>query len=272
MEERRLAVQGIDMRWLEEGEGDRVVLVHGIPASPRLWRHVVPWLEGVRALAWEMVGYGASWAAGERRDISVKAQARYLLDWLDALRVERAVLVGHHLGGGVVQIAAVERPERCAGLVLTNSIGYDSWPIGMVKALAAAAPIVRRVPRPVMRSLIAGFIRPGHDNAERARESIGEHRLNYDHPQGAPSFARQVSSLRTADTLEVAPRLPELGLPAAVVWGGADRFQTLDYGRRLADDLGSEFDVIPEGKHFVPEDHPERVADAVQAVAAEARR
>ena len=64
------------------------------------------------------------------RDISVKAQAGYLLDWLGALGIGRAVLAGHDLGGGVVQIAAFWRSELCAGLVLTNSAttpGRSRW-------------------------------------------------------------------------------------------------------------------------------------------------
>ena len=64
MDEERRNVGGIPMRWLERGTGLPVVLVHGIPTSPRLWRHVIPKLEGVRVLAWEMVGYGDSFAAG----------------------------------------------------------------------------------------------------------------------------------------------------------------------------------------------------------------
>jgi pimeloyl-ACP methyl ester carboxylesterase len=52
--------------------------------------------------------------------------------------------------------------------------------------------------------------------------------------------------------------------------GGADRFQKLCYGRKLARDLGAEIDVIEEGKHFVPEDHPDRVAVAIRSVIKEA--
>lgn len=49
------------MRWEEEGEGTPVVILHGIPTSPRLWRHVVPLVASsdggnARCLAWEMVG------------------------------------------------------------------------------------------------------------------------------------------------------------------------------------------------------------------------
>ncbi len=197
MREQRLDVAGIAMRWLEQGEGAPVVLLHGIPTSPRLWRHVVPHLDGVRALAWEMVGYGDSWQAGASRDISVRAQAAYLLDWLDALAIERALLVGHDLGGGVAQIAAVRRPDRCAGLVLTNSIGYDSWPIPMVKALAALSGIVARLPRPALRALLAGFIKPGHDSSERARSrSVRTCRATTTRREQPRSRARRARSTR----------------------------------------------------------------------------
>jgi pimeloyl-ACP methyl ester carboxylesterase len=62
-------------------------------------------------------------------------QADHLLAWLDHLDIERAVLAGHDLGGGVAQIAAVHQPRWCAGLVLANAICYDSWPIPSVRAL-----------------------------------------------------------------------------------------------------------------------------------------
>lgn len=87
-----------------------------------------------------------------------------------------------------------------------------------MKALAALQGVVARLPRPVLRALLRGFVRPGHDSIERARDAIREHLPSYDHPRGAAAIARQVGSLRTEDTLEIAPRLPELGFPAAPVW------------------------------------------------------
>ncbi len=127
--ERTSVVEGVRMRWLEHGQGYPVVLVHGIPTSPELWRKVMPRLRGARALAWEMVGYGRSIPEGRGRNISVAKQADYLAAWLRQLGIGRAVLVGHDLGGGVAQIAAARYPGLCTGLLLTNAIGYDSWPI-----------------------------------------------------------------------------------------------------------------------------------------------
>ncbi len=119
MESKSVEADGLLMRWKEAGEGLPVVFVHGLPTSPKLWRRVLPRIENARAMAWEMVGYGASIPEGRGRDISVGRQADYLVRWLEALGIERAVLAGHDLGGGVVQIAAVRHPERCAGLFLT---------------------------------------------------------------------------------------------------------------------------------------------------------
>jgi pimeloyl-ACP methyl ester carboxylesterase len=124
--ERTVEIDGARHRWLEVGDGPPVVLVHDIPTSPALWRHVVPELGDMRLLAWDMLGYGLSHAAGMGRDISLKAQAGYLRRWLEELDIARATLVGHDLGGGVVQIAAVQQPPLCAGLALTNAVAYDS--------------------------------------------------------------------------------------------------------------------------------------------------
>jgi len=146
MESRTQAVGDIEMRWEEAGEGFPLVLIHGIPTCPALWRSVIPLINGARCLAWEMVGYGASIPQGRDRDISVRRQAGYLLSWMDAIGVERAVLAGHDLGGGVVQIAAVREPGRCAGMFLTNSIGYDSWPIPSVKTMRTAGATASTTP------------------------------------------------------------------------------------------------------------------------------
>ena len=259
-------VGDITMRWEEDGEGLPVVLVHGIPTSPRLWRHVIPLVQGGRCLAWEMVGYGRSIPEGRGRNISVRQQADYLLRWMRAVGIERAVLVGHDLGGGVAQIVAVHRPDACAGLVLTNSICYDSWPIPSVKLLRTAAPVVRRLPNGAFNALFGQFLARGHDNARRAAESILEHWGPYDQQPAAEEFVRQIRSLDGRDTLEVAHRISSIRVPARVVWGASDQFQKVPYGERLAADLQTPLHRIEGGKHFTPEDHPDVIAGAINEV------
>jgi pimeloyl-ACP methyl ester carboxylesterase len=240
-----------------------VVLIHGIPTGPALWRHVVPRLSGVRTLVVEMVGYAQSIPEGHERDLSVAAQAGYLDALLDHLGVDRAVLAGHDLGGGVAQIVAARRPERLAGLMLTNTISYDSWPIPSVAAMRRAAGLVARTPDAVLAPMLRTLVQRGHDDAHEAERSFDTHWSHYARHGAGPALARQAAPLDASDTLAVADALPRLRVPTRIVWGVADPFQKPVYAERLARDLGTRPIAIRGGKHFTPEDHPGVVADAI---------
>lgn len=263
-------VDGIGMRWEESGEGLPVVLIHGIPTGPALWRHVVPRVTGARCLAWEMVGYGESMPEGRNRDISVGRQADYLVRWLDQLEIEQAVFAGHDLGGGVAHIAAVRNPARCRGLFLTNAIGYDSWPIPSVKAMRIAGPVVSHLPDPAFKQVFRSFLHRGHDDSQQAEEAMQMHWPHYERHDGAAAFIRQVDSLNVQDTLAVAHQLSRLNVPARIAWGADDQFQKIGYGERFARDLSAPLRRIEGGKHFTPEDHPDVIADEVSRLVADA--
>ncbi|MGP4030030.1 alpha/beta fold hydrolase [Actinomadura sp. 3N407] len=181
-------------------------------------------------------------------------QADYLLGWLDEIGVAKAILVGHDLGGGVAQIAAVRHPERCAGLMLTNAIGYDSWPIPSVELLQRAGDVVARLPAAALRPVLASLMLRGHDDFAVALESFRMHWRCYARPDGAAALVRQARSLDVQDTLAVRGELARLRVPARVVWGAADQFQKVRYGERFAVDLGTRLVRIEGARHFTPED------------------
>lgn len=259
MNSKTATIQGIKMRWTEHGEGVPLVLIHGIPTSPALWRHVMPEVRGAHCLAFEMVGYGDS--MGEHgHGISVAHQAQHLIAWLDHLGIEKAIFAGHDLGGGVAQIAAVRYPHRCSGLFLTNSICYDSWPIPSVNMLRASAPLVSVLPDAAVKQIMRVLMIRGHDDSQCAREALDVHWPPYARNGAGGSLVRQVKSLNVADTIGVAAALSELKVPARVVWGVDDKFQKLSYGERLAQDLRAPLHRIEGGLHFTPEDHPYTIA------------
>lgn len=256
-------INGIPMRWEEQGEGMPLVLIHGIPTSPALWRHMVPRISGARCLAFEMIGYGESIPAGIGRDISVGRQADYLVSWLRELGIERAIFAGHDLGGGVAQIAAVRHPELCAGLFLTNAIGYDSWPIPSVKAMRTMAPITRRLPKSAGKQIVHTLLYRGHDDKAQAPDALNTHWAPYAKDGGTEALVRQMQSLNVQDTLTVADELAHLHVPTRIVWDADDQFQKLAYGERFARDLEAPLYRIEGGKHFTPEDHPDILAQEI---------
>ena len=263
-------IEGIRMKWEESGDGLPVVLIHGIPTCPALWRHVTPRIARAHCLAWEMVGYGGSIPEGRDRDISVGQQADYLMSWLDHLGIQQAVLAGHDLGGGVAHIAALRNPARCRGLFLTNAIGYDSWPIPSVKAMRIAGPVVSHLPDPAFKQVFRSFLHRGHDDSARAEEAMQVHWPHYEGHDGAAAFIRQVDSLNVDDTLAVADRLSSLKVPARIAWGADDQFQKIEYGERFARDLSAPLRRIEGGKHFTPEDHPHVIAEEISRLVAAA--
>jgi pimeloyl-ACP methyl ester carboxylesterase len=170
------------------------------------------------------------------------------------------------IGGGVAQILAVRQPELVRGVVLMNSICYDSWPIPSVNAMGAMGPAVERLPNSVFRQVYSALLHRGHDNRERAKESIEEYWPYYERAGGAAAMIQQVRSLNVNDTLAIVDQIPNLDVPARLVWGAADSFQKIGYGYRLAYELKAPIERIEDGKHFVPEDHPEQVAAAVNGL------
>lgn len=256
-------VDGIRMSWVEEGAGVPVILLHGIPTSPELWREVIPRVSDVRALAWEMVGYGESIDEGRSRNISVARQAEYLASWMRHLGLKKAIVVGHDLGGGVAQILAVRHPDLCRGLLLTNAIGYDSWPIPSVGALKATATVTRHLPRPLFKLLLMNLFSRGHDDAEKAKAAYHLHSRPYLERSGAADLIHQIECLDVNDTLAIADRLSDLNLPVRIVWGDADQFQTIEYAHRFVRDLNAPLRRIAGGKHFTPEDHPDVLAEEI---------
>ncbi|MFD2436366.1 alpha/beta fold hydrolase [Modicisalibacter luteus] len=257
---RSALVEGILMRWEEHGERTSgklpIVMVHGIPTNPRIWRYVIPQLEasGAPRLAWEMVGYGYSIDEGLGRAISIPAQAEYLQSWLEAQGIERAVFVGHDVGGGVVQALLAAHPERFAGLVLVDSVAFDNWPVPMMKLVQQSHSLVGMLPPAALKPLLHTGIRDlGHDDAARGVESATLLWEPYSRPTGPAGFANQARYLSAADTMEAASRLETRpDLPVRIVWGEKDPLG-LESAERLAMLLGApRVETIPGVSTSIP--------------------
>ncbi|WP_171013151.1 alpha/beta hydrolase [Microbacterium sp. 2FI] len=136
-------VAGGDLRvgvWDPEpasGTPDDVLLVHGVTASHLAWPFVVGNLPGVRAIAPDLRGRGAS--NGISGGAGMRAHADDLAAALDALGVERAVVVGHSMGAFVAVVFAHLHPERVSRLVLVDGGLPLDVPVGLdTDALVAA--------------------------------------------------------------------------------------------------------------------------------------
>ena len=97
----------------DEGEGPPLLLLHGFPATRRLWSRVAPLLVGAgyRVLIPDLLGYGDSEApTGVRVDMA--SQARWMAELLDRLGAARAVIIAHDVGSAAAQLMVVSEPDK----------------------------------------------------------------------------------------------------------------------------------------------------------------
>jgi haloalkane dehalogenase len=109
------------------GSGTPFIFLHGNPASSYIWRNIMPRVGEGRMLAPDLIGMGQS----AKPDIAYTFDdhARYLDEWVDALGLERVVMVGHDWGGALAFDWAARHPDRVAGIAFLESIvkpmGWD---------------------------------------------------------------------------------------------------------------------------------------------------
>lgn len=104
----------------ETGTGMPIVFLHGNPTSSYLWRNVLPGVGPGRLLAPDLIGMGDS--GKPPIDYVFADHARYLEAWLDAMSLDRVVLVGHDWGGALAFDWAARHPDRVRGIAFTETI------------------------------------------------------------------------------------------------------------------------------------------------------
>jgi haloalkane dehalogenase len=136
-QKQRREILGREMAYVEAGQGDPIVFLHGNPTSSYLWRNVIPYLEPLgRCIAPDLIGMGDSDKLPDSGPGSYRfvEQRSYLDALLDALNVrERVTLVVHDWGSGLGFDWANRHRERVKGIAYMEAIvgpqGWDHWDI-----------------------------------------------------------------------------------------------------------------------------------------------
>jgi 3-oxoadipate enol-lactonase len=120
----------------DAGEGPALVLLHGHPFDRRMWAPQLRSLSaGFRVLAPDLPGYGGAPPRGRTTTMGELADA--VLDFIDALDVTRAVVVGLSMGGLVAMELGLRAPDRVVGLVLAATTAAPVTPTEVAERCAA---------------------------------------------------------------------------------------------------------------------------------------
>jgi len=246
---------------LIEGAETPCLYIHGIPTNSYLWRNVAP-LVGRKSLLVDLIGYGSSDKPDV--DLSLSAQAKYVLEALDKLDVRNFYCVGHDIGGGVCQILAVTT-NRVEGMVLVDSVGLDYWPVPPIARLKDPRwdQFITKVD---MRAGIKSALLQGVVKKERITDEVVEaYAKPFEDEGGKRAYLRAARALDYRDTAKIVDELARINTPTLLAWGEQDVYLPLKQGERLAKTIrGAKFVVMHDVGHFSPEDDHELVASLIR--------
>lgn len=248
----------VELAYRDEGAGDPVVFLHGIPTNSYLFRRQFDAVSAARrAIAPDMVGYGSS-AMHDSFDRSIRAQEQAVRDLVDQLDFETVDFVGHDLGGGVGLRLAARTPDAIDRLVLSNSVAYDSWPIQTITDLGLPET-TRETSVEELQGMLDGLFRNtlmGDDHDEDFLEGMTS---PWASEAGVTSVVRNASATNTSHTTEVDPS--DVTADTLLLWGAEDEFQPIRWAERLEGDIENCELVGLEADHWVPEDRPDAFTD-----------
>jgi pimeloyl-ACP methyl ester carboxylesterase len=233
-------------RWLERGDGEPVLLLHGLMGEMDHWEASLIGLEETcRAMALSLPLFDPAFPA-----VSFPELTGYVQRFLDAVDLPAPVVGGNSLGGHLALELALTRPDRVSGLILVGSSGLFE----------------------------RGFSRgvPHRPSSEYLRQKMTE--VFYDPDLVTPEWVERIRRILTDRSLvrrvlglaasakrhSLAARLPEIRVPTLLVWGRDDRVTPPDVARRfhtLIPDSALVF--LPECGHAPMLERPEAFAATV---------
>lgn len=259
---------GSHMHYIDEGSGPVVLFLHGNPAWSFLYRKIVPRLsDSFRCIAPDLPSFGLSTAA-PGFGFTAREQSDAIIEFIDQLDLRGVTVMMQDWGGPIGLRAAQVRPERIVRLIIGNTWGWPfdrrgprvfsalmgGWP-GQLGAYAFngvvrfffTAGVVKRLPPEVWRMYLAPF---------RARPARRATHLFPNQLTAADSFLREIER-----------DLPKLSrTPALILWGDSD-FAFKEHERaRFRRVFPDHRDVtLHEAGHFIQEDAPEAICEAIEA-------
>ena len=231
--------------YTEQGTGPVALFVHGVLLNKHLWRHQLAHLSDIRrCIAVDLLAHGETEITRDQ-DVSVTANAQMLEQFLDALNVEQADLIGNDSGGGIAQIFSASYPQRVRSLTLTDCDVHDNWPPAAFKpflAMAAGGGLRGTLDamlsnKDIYRSPQA--LGPAYEHPEQVSDESIE---TYLRPfvrteQRTRDLQRFLAAFDNAHTRAVEARLKALTVPTLIVWGTDDVYFGVEWSKWLAETI-----------------------------------
>lgn len=268
-------VKGSKMHYVDEGQGNPILFLHGNPTSSYLWRNIIPYATPYgRAIAVDLIGMGKS----DKPDVDYRfsTHAEYLQAFVDALELTNITLVIHDWGSALGMDFARRNPARVKSIVFMEAIVAPAIPIPSYAAMGDGGEFFRNVRTPgVGEEMILQnnmFVEVVLPELGIVRTLTDEERQAYREPYPTPDsrkptlvWPREVPIAgQPADVLAVIDQngvwLHETDIPKLMFYAEPGAFGGPEVAAYFAQNLKNiETRYVGPGYHFIQEDHPHTI-------------
>jgi len=267
LEERHSDVRGARIRYFVGGEGEPLVLLHGLGGAASNWVELVPELaRRYRLLVPDLPGHAGSAPLPVAPNVNAFADRIGLL--ADREGMLPAALAGHSAGGLVALRLALRRPDAVRGIVLAASAGISTGRraarvglelLGLARPSALISPFRRQIVRYApLRYAAFGWWGAADPPAMSARAVEG-------FLAGAALHTDTLGLGRALVADDLRPDLRDVSCPCLVLWGAGDHWVFLEDGFELARRLRASVRVIPDCGHLLIGERPDACLDAIRS-------
>jgi pimeloyl-ACP methyl ester carboxylesterase len=231
-------------------EAPHLILLHGAGGSHQHWGAAIRNLHNANVYALDLPGHGRSIGKGRA---AIADYAFFVIELMDALGLKQAALAGHSMGGATAMTAALNYPQRVAGLVL---VGTGARLRVLPKILEGTLNDFENTVELICQYAYA-------PQAPRALVYRGQQQML----QVAPHTMHD--DFMACNAFDVMERLAEISCPTLIVCGTQDALTPPKYSRFLAERIaGSELVLVEGGGHMVMVEKANEVAEAIASALA----
>jgi pimeloyl-ACP methyl ester carboxylesterase len=225
-----------------------LVLIHGAGGSYLHWPAEIRHLAGEDILAIDLPGHGASGGEGKE---AVAAYVASVLEFLDYLEIDQAVVAGHSMGSAIAQRLSLDSSDRVQGLIL---IGAGAK-LRVHPKLIEYCSSERTYPAAVAQIIEWSF----SPNAEKRLVELARDRM-------AEMPAKVVlADFKACDAFDVLNEVQEIKQPALIICGADDQMTPVRFSQFLVEKLTlARLVIIPNAGHMVMLEQPEIVAELIK--------
>ncbi|OGN91869.1 MAG: hypothetical protein A2Z70_03700 [Chloroflexi bacterium RBG_13_48_17] len=258
-------INNMNIHVLAVGNGMPVVLIHGFMGMTYDWRFNIQELgKHFSVYALDLPGFGYS-DKPLNYDYSSNGYAEFIASFLDAHRIERAVLVGNSMGGQIALMSCLKYPERVAGLVLIDSGGYpqsvEFLPFKLLRLPAIGEISMALLNRTVIKIMLIKGI---YFDGSFATDGV----INDYHRVYGTANARKTPPIIMRNIMKdeayIASCLNDIKCPTLIIWGAEDRVISPSRAEMFHRDIRSaSLLMVPEAGHMPQVDKPDVVNKAI---------